>query len=120
MGKYFSGDIEGKFWRGVLDPFFFGGTALQPSVIEYYFGQGDKDSIERGITKCRQVLGDYKETLDNFFAENKRYNDDKLVKAELPKEKIPELIEWYARLQLGNKILQCVTEKGYCSFKGER
>jgi hypothetical protein len=29
------------------------------------------------------------------------------------------LVEWYARLELGEKILKCVEEKGECQFEAE-
>lgn len=52
--------------------------------------------------------------LDKFFKENNGYNDEMLVK-----EFNLDLLEWYARLGLGEKILKCVQEKGYCEFQAE-
>ncbi len=40
MGRYYSGDIEGKFWFGVQssdDADFFGVTGYAPETLEYYF-----------------------------------------------------------------------------------
>ena len=37
----------------------------------------------------------------------------------LKKEKSKELLEWYARLELGNQILECVMKQGECSFEAE-
>ena len=40
MGRYYNGDIEGKFWFGVQDSddaSFFGGEKVEPNYIEYYF-----------------------------------------------------------------------------------
>jgi len=71
MGRYYSGDIEGKFWFGVQDSndaSFFGGEVSEPNYINYYFSTGDLRTIEKGINECLAVLGDNKGRLDTFFA----------------------------------------------------
>jgi hypothetical protein len=42
-----------------------------------------------------------------------------LIEAGFKKEQIRSLLEWYARLELGEKILKCVKEKGSCFFEAE-
>lgn len=118
MGRYYSGDIEGKFWFGVQpssDADFFGVTGYQPNYLEYYFDERDLDNIKEGIGKCRRELKGNKLKIDKFFKENNGYNDEMLLKAGIN----PELLEWYARLSLGNKIYKCVKEHGYCNFQAE-
>ena len=65
-------------------------------------------------------LGKYKALLDVFFEEHNGYNDE-MIMAEfaIDKEKVAELLVWYARLELGEKIVKCVEENGYCSFTAE-
>ena len=118
MGRYYNGDIEGKFWFGVqssTDASFFGGEKYEPNYVEYQFITEDLPTIKEGIDKCNEALGNNKEKLDRFFEKNNGYNDDMLKKDGLD----PSLIEWYARLDLGVKIFACVTSKGECNFEAE-
>ena len=131
MGRYYSGDIEGKFWFGVQssdDASFFGGETSEPNDIHYYFSTDDLPTIEKGIKDCLAALGDNKGKLDNFFANlNGGYNDEMIaqhlgievtddIKKSYPTSKVAELLEWYARLELGQKIRDCVRQNGDCSF----
>lgn len=120
MGRYYSGDIEGKFWFGVQpsdDAEFFGGY----SSLEYQFEESDLDSIQEGIAECEKELGGYKDKLDKFFeGVEKGYDDEMIMKAlKIDKKQVLNLLSWYARLELGEKILKCVKEKGGCSFSAE-
>ena len=123
MGRYYSGDIEGKFWFGVQssdDASFFGGEELEPSEIEYLFDKDDLGDIERGLAKCRQKLGVLEKSLDVFFDDNKGYNDVMLAKATaIDPSEIRYILEWYARLKLGRKIHAKVKEQGECFFLAE-
>lgn len=123
MGRYYNGDIEGKFWFAVQssdDASFFGGQESEPNYINYYFDQDDLPTIKAGIEKCIKELGIYKEKLDIFFTENTGYNNEMVAKSfEIGIEKVGRLLEWYARLELGNKILKCVEEQGSCEFEAE-
>lgn len=123
MGRYYSGDIEGKFWFAVQssdDASFFGGEESEPQVINYEFEQEHKKEVEKGIAECINKLGKYKNKLDEFFNKHDGYNDEMIVKEfEIPEKKVRELLEWYARLELGEKILKCIKEKGSCYFEAE-
>lgn len=123
MGRYYNGDIEGKFWVGVQssnDASFFGGTEYEPSSINYSFTEDDMPDIEKGITKCLSELGEYKDKLDAFFKGKNGYNDEMIMKEfNITKEKTSTLLEYYARLELGEKIRKCVAETGQCNFDAE-
>jgi len=123
MGRYYSGDIEGKFWFGVQasdDASFFGGSESEPNYLNYYFDEDDLPEIKAGIKKCQEELGEYKEKLDKFFKEWEAYNDEILAKElGIPSKKVRELLKWYARLGLGEKILKSVKENGQCEFEAE-
>jgi len=128
MGRYYNGDIEGKFWFGVQssnDADFFGveGTAYS---VEYYYSEDDKKDVHDGLVTCDRHLSGYKKALDKFFDEHESYNDEQLVKylnenvkGLTTKEKARELLQWYARLHLGRKIYNCIKENGECSFSAE-
>jgi len=124
MGRYYSGDIEGKFWFGVQDSkdaSFFGGNQNEPNFIEYLFERDtDYKTVCKGVETCRRKLGDYKKKLDEFFEQNGAYNFE-MVAAQLKigKKKAEELLVWYARLELGEKIKKCLERKGSCEFVAE-
>jgi len=134
MGRYYNGDIEGKFWFAVQssnDADYFG-VEGDARFLNYYFTEEDLPKIEAGIKKCKQYLGSLLETLNKFFDENNGYNNKMLVdylneahaSENLPTKKFTEqgvkhYLEWYARLGLGEQILDCVKEKGECQFEAE-
>jgi len=123
MGRYYSGDIEGKFWFGVQasdDASFFGGSEEEPNYTAYYFNTDDLKTIKKGITKCKTKLKGYKTKIDKFFKNCGGYTEESLAKEiATSTEKTKELLEWYARLELGQKILKCVKKQEYCSFDAE-
>ena len=58
MGRYYNGDIEGKFWFAVQssdDASFFGGNAYEPNYINYEFDEDDIESLELGLQKCKDA-----------------------------------------------------------------
>ena len=122
MGRYYSGDINGKFWFAVqssTDADYFGGEHYEPNHITYYFEKDNLPEIEKGILNCISELGEYKKLLDDFFSKAMGYNDNDLIELGVPKDKVKNVLEWYARLELGEKIAKCVKEKGYCEFDAE-
>lgn len=130
MGRYYDGDIQGKFWFGIQssdDADFFGVEGQQPNYLEYEFGTDGIEDIEHGIAVCYGELGDNKERLDKFFDELKSgYNEDMIRKhwvewygVEYDDKKIEAMLKWYARLELGEQILNCVKENGECNFRAE-
>ena len=127
MGRYYSGDIEGKFWFAVQsseDASFFGGEQSQPNHIDYYFYKTDLPDIKKGLADCHKSLREYEKKLNKFFGKGGEgyngYNDKMLEKElKLSEKKVKDLLVWYARLELGEKILKCVKEKGSCEFEAE-
>ena len=123
MGRYYTGDIEGKFWFGVQssdDASFFGGEESEPNHINYYFDESHLPEIESGIKDCKRALGEHKKKLDKFFKEMASYNDEMIAKElKISSKKVREFLKWYARLKLGEKILKSVKEDGACEFEAE-
>jgi len=123
MGRYYSGDIEGKFWFGVQssdDASFFGGHESEPNYIDYFFEREDLPDIQKGLNTCYEKLGIYKEKLEEFFKSKKFYNDEMLMEElKIKEKKVRELLTWYARAILGEKIKKCVQETGECNFQAE-
>lgn len=127
MGRYYSGDIEGKFWFGVQpsdDATFFGASCTEPSYLECY--ADDLDAAKKGVKACLKQLGDHKARLDTFFKSVEFYNDEKIIEhyksnyqIDVTENDIRELLTWYARLKLGKKIVDCIEGQGHCSFTAE-
>lgn len=119
MGRYFSGDIEGKFWFGLQGSNAasrFGGQECEPSYINYWFEEDDLKSVNEELERIEVKLGDKKEVLDKFFDEGSGGYDDKDMEAIGVTNDI--LLD-YADYGLGIKIRDCIVEKGQCSFDAE-
>ena len=57
MGRYYNGDIEGKFWVAVQssgDADFFG-VEGHSNYLDYYFDKDNLDTINSGIKECRKL-----------------------------------------------------------------
>ena len=128
MGRYYTGDIEGKFWFGVQssdDGEFFGAEEQEPNFVDYYVS--DIKLVEEGLEECKKKLGENKKILDDFFDSLQNgYNDEMIItwyqdKHELTitEEYVRGILEWYARLNLGEKIYECMKEHGECYFNAE-
>ena len=128
MGRYYHGDIEGKFMFGVqssTDADFFG-VEGEGTHLSYGFNAEDVPKDEEGVKECEGVLGEYLEHIDKFFKENDSFSSERLAKylTELLGKNVTEEntrfnLEWYARLELGREIRDCVKENDYCGFEAE-
>jgi hypothetical protein len=121
MGRYYDGDINGKFWFGVQSSAVgerFGCYDNSTNYVNYY--TEDLEACQNEIKKIEKTLGEYKEKFDEFFDENTRYNDEMLVNYfGLSKNEIRKLLSEYADLYFGKKLEKCLIEQGYCEFSAE-
>ena len=131
MGRYYQGDINGKFWFGVQDSTdanHFGGSEIELldeetddlMELEYFFEKEDLETINEGIQTCIKDLGEYKQKLDEYFGKINSYNPDELAKhLGIDAKKYKTVMESYARLHLGEQIKKCVEDQGECRFTAE-
>ena len=104
MGRYYSGDIEGKFWFAVqpsdaADRF---GVEGQCCQISYYFDQENLADVKSELNRILNTLGKYKDKLDKFFEKNWGYSDSELEKyLKCDNAKMRLLLREYADYQLG-------------------
>ena len=129
MGRYYDGDIDGKFWFAVQssDDADFFGVQGEARFLSYYFGEDDKKNVHKGMLECDRHLGKYRELLDKFFETREGYNNKTLAEyldknvhpTKHTEKKAKYYLEWYARLILGRKIYNCILEQGDCSFEAE-
>ena len=122
MGRYYHGDIEGKFWFAVQssdDGEHFGAVEVEPSHIQYH--AADLELAEEGIKECKKNLRGFLTDIKRFFKECRGgYNDEMLAEyLKIDKSHVRILLVNYARLQLGIQIRDCIKENGECWFEAE-
>jgi hypothetical protein len=118
MGRYYNGDINGKFWFAVQSSNAadrFGVTGEQPSTLEYYFDEDNLEDVELEIKNIEDSLGDKLKLIEKFFEERNGYNDKMLEEAGITQEELSD----YADLGLGKKIRDSIKENGQCGFSAE-
>jgi hypothetical protein len=118
MGRYYVGDIEGKFWFG-LQPSNaagrFGGEESEPQYIEYYFDEEHLEEVNEEIDRIITTLGDKKKIIEDFFEGKISYKDEDLADLGITED----ILRDYADLKLGIQIRDCIVEKGHCHFDAE-
>jgi len=110
MGRYYSGDIEGKFWFAIQSSDAadrFGVAGYEPEYITYFFNKENLPDVQTELKAIEQGLGENLTKLDEFFNNNNGYNESKLIRAGFKKEDINHLLSEYADYELGKKIEAC-------------
>jgi hypothetical protein len=118
MGRYYNGDIEGKFWFALQSSDAasrFGGEELEPSYISYHFNEDHLKEVEEEIKYIEEKLGDNKKIIDDFFSKKQSYSDQDLEDINISRAMLSD----YADLDLGIKIRDCIVENGECNFDAE-
>lgn len=123
MGRYYSGDIEGKFWFAVQNSDAanrFGKEGQVPNYLDYWFEEEDLEEVQKELKAIHEKFGITFAKLDKFFKENNSYNDTELEKyLGLSVQEVREVLSEYADYELGKKIEKCIIENGHCSFTAE-
>ena len=123
MGRYYNGDIDGKFWFAVQSSDAadrFGVTGTHPEEIVYYFEKDDLKSVKNELTKIENNIGKKNiQILDDFFEKTSGYNDKIMKEHNIDinmwnKYKTDDS-DWF----LGVKIRNCIEEEGQCHFTAE-
>ena len=81
MGRYYNGDIEGKFWFAVQSSTCgeqFGATEIESSEIQYCIE--DTGKACKRLIEIKDALGPKLKVFIDFFNNNNGYNDEDLVK----------------------------------------
>lgn len=118
MGRYYSGDIEGKFWFGVQSSTAadrFGVSHQEPNYVDYYYEENDLPKVEAEIARIIEELGDKLQAIEDFFNSTNGYTDKQLEDAGITGNALSE----YADLQLGIQIRDCIINNGACNFQAE-
>lgn len=119
MGRYYSGDIEGKFWFGVQSSDAadrFGKTGQTPAYLEYFYEIDDLPIVMEEIASIEATLGEKKAKMDEFFENKISYRKEQLfAECGITEGDLSE----YADLLLGYQILEALRENGKCEFTAE-
>jgi hypothetical protein len=114
MGRYYSGDIEGKFMFAVQSSTAadrFGSTYNEPNYVEYYFDEEQLDTIKEQLDMLRPAY----DKVDKFHSEIESFNREEMSEYEITEQEMSD----YADYKLGEQILNCVLENGSCCFTAE-
>lgn len=136
MGRYYDGDIHGKFAFGVQSSTAadrFGVTGQTPGYLDYYFDESDLQGVKDELNNIVSKFGVHGFALATYF--NLGYYDhnnkhhvsfpDYLGKAgyiDDPSNYFKNkdgLLEEYYDYYLGYKIMKCIEETGQCSFTAD-
>jgi hypothetical protein len=118
MGRYYSGDINGKFWFGLQSSTAadrFGVTYSEPSYVTYFYSDEDLVGVVEEINNITESLGDKLKVIEDFFKDRGGYNDEMLKEAGISTKELED----YADLGLGIQIRDCIIEQGECTFDAE-
>lgn len=118
MGRYYSGDIDGKFWFAVQSSDAadrFGVVGEQPNTLSYYFDEDNLEDVEAEIKNIEDSLGEKLKIIDDFFATKNGYTDKELEDIGISRNDLSD----YADLGLGKQIRDCIIENGSCGFEAE-
>lgn len=116
MGRYYNGDIEGKFWFGVQPSDaasrFSADAECEQSTIDYYFEEDHLQEVKDELQRIEEILGENLQKIEEFFAERNGYTDSALHEAGITDNMLSE----YADYKLGKKIEECIEREGQCQF----
>tara|TARA_R110002049_G_scaffold3403_1_gene25874 strand:+ start:531 stop:905 length:375 start_codon:yes stop_codon:yes gene_type:complete len=123
MGRYYSGDIEGKFWFSVQssdDANFFGVEGTSDHLDYYFDKEDDYKNVVKGLKECVKHLGKNEfDKIHEAFSKGgslyEGYSQEGLDKAKIDEHQL----EWYARWRLGNQIKECLDKNEECYFEAE-
>jgi len=114
MGRYYSGDIEGKFMFATQSSTAadrFGSSYYEPNHVNYYFDEDHLDTINEELQSLQEAY----EKVSKFFENKNGWNDRERDEAGLSEKDMSD----YADYILGDKIRKCILEQGHCSFEAE-
>lgn len=115
MGRYYSGDIEGKFWFAVQPSNScerFGGESFEPQYISFYFNKNNFN-LEELQTLIKEVNKKLDLNIHLRSNPNDMYNNINMESIDRT------LLTKMADVAIGLKIYQCIEDTGECSFDAE-
>jgi hypothetical protein len=128
MGRYYSGDIEGKFAFGVQSSNAadrFGVAGQPPDFLEYNYTEADMPHLKDELKIIEDSFGEHKTAIMVYHDldgsdENKQTLtiEEFLKKSELPEMSTAKWNDYYD-YKIGRKILDHVNMHDTCIFQAE-
>ena len=127
MGRYFDGDIHGKFAFGLQSSTAadrFGVKGESPEYVEYYYGEDDLETLELELKNIEDGMGKHGGYLKAYYDlygvnDNVQISFEEYLKKgdkkPLNKEQLLEFFDY----RIGKKIQSCIKDQGDCSFTAE-
>lgn len=112
MGRYYYGDIQGKFMFAVQSSEALSRFGKEP-MLSYSFCEEDVEEVS-DVLKEIESNTDVKK-IELFFKANNYYSDDDLIKAGISRKDLSEFADW----ELGKKLLDKLNEVGECNIECE-
>lgn len=113
MGRYYNGDIEGKFMFAVqsstaADRF---GCIGFNNYITYYFNEEQLPTIYEEL----ESMQDTYDKVNEFFKDKDSWTTQQQEEAGISSQEMSD----YADYRLGVQIRDCILEQSYCEFEAE-
>ena len=127
MGRYYSGDINGKFVFGSQSSVAadrFGVVGVAPGYVDYYFDEDNLEDLELELKNIETEMGEHGHYLKVYYDLHGSSDDVKITfedylkkgdKKPLSKDQISDFFDY----RIGKKIQGCIKEQGNCSFTAE-
>ena len=113
MGRYYNGDIDGKFMFAVQSSTSadrFGCTGCN-NYVSYYFDEEHLPTIKEEL----ESMQDAYDKVSEFFKDKDSWTSQQQEDAGISKQEMSD----YADYRLGIQIRDCILENGYCNFEAE-
>jgi len=127
MGRYYSGDIEGKFVFGSQSSTAadrFGVAGRTPGYLEYYYDETNLEDLETELKLIEAEMGEHGEYLKVYYDlygsnDNVQIRFEEYLKKGDKKPLNEEQLLEFFDYRIGKKIEECIKEQGNCSFTAE-
>ena len=113
MGRYYNGDINGKFMFAVQSSYSadrFGFAGLN-NYVTYYFDEEHLDTIKEELDSLEVSF----KKVEKFFENRDSWNQKDQEEHGISTQEISD----YADYRLGVQIRDCILENGHCEFEAE-
>ena len=113
MGRYYNGDIDGKFMFGVQSSTAadrFGCTGFN-NYVTYYFDKENLPTIKEELESMEESF----KKVEKFFENKDSWNSKQQEDAGISKQEMSD----YADYRLGVQIRDCIIDNEYCEFEAE-
>ena len=113
MGRYYSGDIEGKFWFGVQSSHAadrFGVCGSQPQFLEYNFQRDDIETIKGQLALIEKTINN-----KDYESYHEGWSGKTAKELNITEDGNKEFADYL----LGEQILKQLEKDGACWFEAE-